>query len=131
MGRKTAAKNKEEMWFCVFLALYAIHVDASTDHQNKNLGDLLSEIKLQQSISRVAQDVLTEHDNSSPLCLHSQDDSHLNCSLQKGSFAPQETPLFKDKLMVVSYNIDWNGQGGDGADEAGLEPMLFPLVLIN
>mmetsp|Transcript_20694 Transcript_20694/g.41399 ORF Transcript_20694/g.41399 Transcript_20694/m.41399 type:complete len:340 (+) Transcript_20694:114-1133(+) len=67
----------------------------------------------------------------SPLCVPpapGQDDTYIDCEVEvegpKG-IAYQPAALLDDgELVVLEYNIDRNGGGGDGSNEGGLEPII-------
>lgn len=63
---------------------------------------------------------ICEYDASKPKNLH--------CKVERGSFLEmkEEIEAVKsvDKLVIVEYNIDRNGRGGDGPNEKGLAGII-------
>eukprot|EP00164_Ancoracysta_twista_P000693 GFYU01000917.1.p1 GENE.GFYU01000917.1~~GFYU01000917.1.p1 ORF type:complete len:385 (+),score=82.75 GFYU01000917.1:41-1156(+) len=69
-----------------------------------------------------------ESDSSTPLCpnpstVPADDDVHIKCKMESASFIDQPAPA-KGELLVMAYNIDRNGRGGDGHREGGMQPFL-------
>ena len=60
-----------------------------------------------------------------PLCeppTPDQDDQFISCEIEASNVSEGTDPL-DTKLTVVEYNIDRNGGGGDGPNEAGMDPI--------
>ena len=55
-----------------------------------------------------------------------QDDTYIACELERYT-PPAKAPLPEGKtndLQTIAYNIDRNGDGGDGSKENGLSPII-------
>ena len=73
--------------------------------------------------------------SSQPLCqppVTGEDDQFITCEIEQGSFNTTTSPDdFPSVVRVVEYNIDRNGNGGDGSREGGIEPILKLLADVN
>ena len=59
-----------------------------------------------------------------PLPPYPEDDIHLSCSTESGSFSTIPHYNTPSELYIVEYNIDRNGYGGDGDNESGLDAII-------
>jgi len=53
-----------------------------------------------------------------------EDDVHLSCNTESGSFSSIPHYNVPSELNIVEYNIDRNGYGGDGSNESGLDAII-------
>jgi endonuclease/exonuclease/phosphatase family metal-dependent hydrolase len=65
-----------------------------------------------------------------PLCTppaEGSDDAFISCQVETDSHATNyvvDPAVDPNKLVIVEYNIDRNGEGGDGDNEQGLDPII-------
>lgn len=52
-----------------------------------------------------------------------EDDVHLSCDTENGNFSLDET-THKQDFVIIEYNIDRNGFGGDGSSETGMSGVI-------
>lgn len=106
------------------LFLFSYYLNSLLADQDKTNSSSIDDVK-----HRILEmKTLCQYDNSKALTI--------TCSIDSGSFLPiseknNTSKIPWDELIIVEYNIDRNGKGGDGPNEKGLDPIVEVLLSLG